>query len=129
MFSDRGTIVLAVYSAFSAAVVAGLWQQLPLAMLINLGVMLIALLLVIVAASWQISGVLGFNRADRIAILFCGSKKSLASGVPMARVLVPGPDLGMTLLPLMIFHQAQLMLCAWLATRLAKQPAKDTTHG
>jgi sodium/bile acid cotransporter 7 len=64
---------------------------------------------------------LGFNREDTIAIVFCGSKKSLAAGVPMAGVLFPGPDLGMILLPTMLFHQMQLMVCAVLARRWAQE--------
>jgi solute carrier family 10 (sodium/bile acid cotransporter), member 7 len=62
-------------------------------------------------------------REDTIAIVFCGSKKSLAAGVPMAGVLFPGPDLGMILLPTMLFHQMQLMVCAVLARRWASQVA------
>jgi sodium/bile acid cotransporter 7 len=64
---------------------------------------------------------LGFNREDRIAIVFCGSKKSLASGVPMAKVLFAGGALGAVVLPLMLFHQLQLMVCAVLAQRYAKR--------
>ena len=70
---------------------------------------------------------LGFDRADTIAIVFCGSKKSLAAGVPMAGVLFPGPDLGMILLPIMLFHQMQLMVCAVLARRWAREAAKETS--
>ena len=63
---------------------------------------------------------LGFSRADEIAIVFSGSKKSLVNGIPMANVLFAGPTLGLILLPLMIFHQIQLMACAALARRYAK---------
>jgi sodium/bile acid cotransporter 7 len=69
---------------------------------------------------------LGFNREDTIAIVFCGSKKSLAAGVPMAGVLFPGPDLGMILLPTMLFHQMQLMVCAVLARRWAQEEKTET---
>jgi sodium/bile acid cotransporter 7 len=62
---------------------------------------------------------LGFERADEIVIVFCGSKKSLASGVPMAGVLFPLAQVGMIVLPLMLFHQIQLMVCAALARRYA----------
>ena len=70
--------------------------------------------------SAQLSRRLGFSREDRIAIVFCGSKKSLASGVPMAKVLFAGGALGAVVLPLMLFHQLQLMVCAVLAQRYAK---------
>ncbi len=37
----------------------------------------------------------------------------------MARVLFAGPHVGAAILPLMIFHQIQLIICAWLARRYA----------
>ena len=64
---------------------------------------------------------LGFSREDEITIVFCGSKKSLASGVPMANVIFAGTAIGAIVLPVMLFHQIQLMVCAWLARRYAEQ--------
>jgi solute carrier family 10 (sodium/bile acid cotransporter), member 7 len=64
----------------------------------------------------------GFNKADEITIVFCGSKKSLASGIPMAKVLFAPQVVGAIVLPLMLFHQIQLMVCAVLAQRYAKRP-------
>jgi solute carrier family 10 (sodium/bile acid cotransporter), member 7 len=76
------------------------------------------------------SRVLGFNRQDEIAIVFCGSKKSLASGLPMATVLLAGQPVGLIVLPLMLFHQIQLMACAALARRYANsEPASIPTGG
>ena len=72
------------------------------------------------AARW-----LGFNTADEITIVFCGSKKSLANGIPMANVLFPAAAVGAMVLPLMIFHQVQLMVCAVLAQRYARKTAKQ----
>jgi sodium/bile acid cotransporter 7 len=66
---------------------------------------------------------LGFSTEDEVTIVFCGSKKSLASGVPMAKVLFAAHTVGVMLLPLMLFHQIQLMVCAVLAQRYAKRPA------
>ena len=45
---------------------------------------------------------LGFSREDEIAIVFCGSKKSLVTGIPMANALFAGTSLGLVVLPLMI---------------------------
>jgi sodium/bile acid cotransporter 7 len=120
--TDRGTIVLAVYSAFSAAVVAHLWDQVPPATLLALIGVCGALLAAVLLLSGAAAALLGFSRADRISIVFCGSKKSLVSGVPMARVLFAGPHVGAAILPLMIFHQLQLIVCAWLARRYAADP-------
>lgn len=117
--SDRGSILLAVYTSFSAAVVQGLWRQLPPISLVILLAVLGALLAAVLAATTWGARALGFSREDEIAIVFCGSKKSLASGVPMANVLFAGGAVGMTVLPLMIFHQMQLMACAALARRYA----------
>jgi len=118
--SDRATILIAVYSAFSAAVVNGIWHRLPVPLLLKLLAICIGLLLIALAVSYALGHLLGFRREDRIAILFCGTKKSLVQGVPMARVLFPGPDLGLILLPIMLFHQVQLMACASIARRYAK---------
>jgi sodium/bile acid cotransporter 7 len=120
--TDRGTIVLAVYSAFSAAVIAHLWDQVPLGTLAWLLVVCGLLLAAILLSARYVARLTGFSRADQISIVFCGSKKSLVSGVPMARVLFAGPHVGAAILPLMIFHQMQLIVCAWLARRYAADP-------
>ncbi len=121
--TDRGTIVLAVYSAFSAAVIAKLWDQVPPATLGSLIVVCTVLLAAILLIARTAANLLGFSRADRISVVFCGSKKSLVSGIPMARVLFAGPHVGAAILPLMIFHQLQLIVCAWLARRYAADAA------
>jgi sodium/bile acid cotransporter 7 len=96
---DKGTILLAVYGAFSAATVEGVWRRLPAADLALLAGLLLALLGLVLAAA-ALAGRLGrFPRASRAAILFCGSVKSLASGAPMARILFPGAAAGLILLP------------------------------
>lgn len=124
-YVDQGSILLVVYSAFSNAVVEGIWQQVPLPQLAGLVVaccVLLALALVITDFAGRR---LGFNTADRITILFAGSKKSLATGVPMAQVLFSGGTIGVLILPLMLFHQIQLMVCAVLAQRYADR-TEDT---
>lgn len=119
---DQGSILLVVFGAFSHAVVEGIWQQVPLVQLAGLVVaccLLLALVLFIVAFLARRAG---FNTEDRITILFAGSKKSLATGVPMAQVLFAGGAIGALILPLMLFHQTQLMVCAVLAERYARRP-------
>jgi solute carrier family 10 (sodium/bile acid cotransporter), member 7 len=122
-FTDQGTILLVVYTAFSAAVVEGLWRNTPVsALLSTLAVCALLLALAMTTIRW-IARRLGFRREDEIAIVFCGSKKSMASGIPMARILFAGQlgGLGALVLPLMIFHQLQLMVCAVVARRYAAQ--------
>jgi sodium/bile acid cotransporter 7 len=116
-YTDRSTIILAVYSAFSAAVVQGIWRQVPLPSLLLLLMVCAVLLTAVLLLSRVIAQQLGFDTEDEISIVFCGSKKSLVSGVPMARVLFPASAVGAAVLPVMIFHQMQLMVCAWLARR------------
>ncbi|MRW89434.1 bile acid:sodium symporter [Duganella sp. FT80W] len=120
---DQGSILLVVYTAFSEAVGEGLWHQVSWGTLAGLMLINVLLLALVMGISAQAARRLGFNREDRIAIVFCGSKKSLASGVPMAKVLFAGGALGAVVLPLMLFHQLQLMVCAVLAQRYAKDPS------
>ena len=121
---DRGSILLVVYTAFSAAVVEGLWHRLSASDLIVVTLLDAAVLFFALFATTIGARRLGFNRADEIAIVFCGSKKSLASGVPMAGVLFPAATVGPMIVPLMIFHQMQLMVCAVLARRYAEGERK-----
>jgi sodium/bile acid cotransporter 7 len=114
---DQSSILLVVYVAFSEAVVQGLWRQVPLSMLLSLLLISIVMLAVMMSLAVYASGRFGFSKEDEITIVFCGSKKSLASGVPMAKVLFASHTLGVVLLPLMIFHQLQLMVCAVMAQR------------
>lgn len=119
---DQGSILLVVYTAFSESVNEGLWHKLSLSALVTLGVVCCAMLAVaLLLAAWT-SRRLGFSKEDEITIVFCGSKKSLASGVPMAKVLFAPSALGMVILPVMLFHQIQLMVCAILAARWARRP-------
>jgi sodium/bile acid cotransporter 7 len=118
---DRGSILLVVYTAFSSAVVEGVWSQIGALDLGRLLVLCSGLLAAVLIATWLTARTLGFAREDEIAIVFCGSKKSLASGVPMASVLFPAATAGLALLPLMLFHQIQLMACAVIAQRYANR--------
>ena len=116
---DQSSIFLVVYVAFSEAVVEGLWHQVPMTMLFSLVLISAIILALVMGLTVFVSRRLGFSKEDEIALLFCGSKKSLASGVPMAKVLFASHALGGVLLPLMIFHQLQLMVCAVIARRYA----------
>jgi solute carrier family 10 (sodium/bile acid cotransporter), member 7 len=117
---DRGSVLLVVYTVFSGATLSGIWHQLafgPLLAVFAVSAALLALMLAITALAARI---LGFSREDEIAIMFCGSKKSLVTGIPMANVLFAGQALGLIVLPLMVFHQIQLMACAALARHYAR---------
>ena len=118
---DRGSILLVVYTAFSSAVVEGVWSRIGALDLVRLLILCGAILAVALAATYFTARACGFSTPDEIAVVFCGSKKSLASGVPMAGVLFPAATAGLALLPLMLFHQIQLMACAVIAQAYAKR--------
>jgi solute carrier family 10 (sodium/bile acid cotransporter), member 7 len=110
--TDRGSILLIV---FSAAVLSGIWQSLPPATLAVLGLVMAGMLASVLATIVSTGRALGFDRADEVALLFCGSQKSLVSGVPIANALASGAVLGPLLLPIMLYHPMQLLVCTWLA--------------
>jgi sodium/bile acid cotransporter 7 len=120
-YVDQGSILLVVYAAFSEAVGQGLWHQLTPATFFNLGVVSCVLLGLVMVIMVFVSRRLGFSKEDQIAIVFCGSKKSMASGVPMAKVLFASSSFGMLIVPMMLFHQIQLMVCAMLAQHYAQR--------
>lgn len=121
-FVDQGAVLLVVYTAFSAAVAGGLWAMLPLSSLAGLLLVCAVILAAALVGTTVLARRLGFSKEDEITIVFCGSKKSLMSGVPMAKVLFASQAAGMVVLPLMVFHQMQLMVCAVLAQRYARRP-------
>ena len=118
---DQGAIALAVYVAFSAAVVAGIWSQLPPTDFAWLGLMLAIMLGVAFAGSWWVGGRMHLAHADRTALLFSSAHKSIAVGAPLAALLFPAAQAGMILLPVLLYHLAQLMLSAWIAPALARR--------
>jgi sodium/bile acid cotransporter 7 len=124
--TDRLSVIFIVFVSFSGATVEGLWH------LLDLTQFLIILLccMVILALALTITAVLGkllnFKIEDRISIIFCGSKKSLMAGVPMAGIIFSPSIAGLIILPLMIFHQLQLLVCAQIARKFAsRKPEED----
>lgn len=117
MIVDRGSILLIVYAAFSAGVVNEIWSRLSPASLAITVALCFAMFAVAVAVALGAGRLIGLGRADLYAVLYCGSTKSLATGLPMAGILFPGPDLPLIVLPLMIYHLMQLVLCALISQR------------
>jgi len=124
---DRGSILMIVFSAFSAGVVAGVWQQVggtSLVLMVGADLVLLAAIILVGTLAARSAGL---SYADRMVVLFCGSTKSLATGVPIANILFAGHSISLVVLPLMLFHQLQLFVCAIIAqrqaSRLSLQPA------
>ena len=120
-FFERGSIVLVVFLAFSEGAEAEIWSTLSIWSVLALVVVCVALFAMAVGWTWGVGTLLRFSRADRIAVLFCGSNKSLASGLPIASVLFSGGTLALLVLPLMIYHQFQVIAGAFIANRLARR--------
>ena len=115
---DQSVIWLIVYSAFSESVVNGLWQKLPVQAIVFTVLLCIALLALFMVMARFLVRRLGFSLEDEAAVVFCGSKKSLASGLPMAKVLFSGhPGFGMIVLPIMCYNQTQIILGAIMARK------------
>ncbi|MGB3303051.1 MAG: bile acid:sodium symporter family protein [Gordonia sp. (in: high G+C Gram-positive bacteria)] len=124
-YVDRSSIVVVVYVAFSAGVVSGMWSIVSAWDVVLVGVISTAVVIGMLALTQWVPQRWGFNRADVIAIQFCGSKKSLATGLPLASVMFAASTVGFIVLPLMIFHQIQLILCSMLASRYEKRAIAD----
>ncbi|OJT00391.1 bile acid:sodium symporter family protein [Marinobacter nauticus] len=115
---DQCVIWIIVYSAFSHSVVSGLWQNLPLQAVVLTILLCFGLLGLFMLVAMMMVRKLGFSLEDEAAVVFCGSKKSLASGLPMAKVLFSGhPGFGMIVLPIMCYNQIQVIVGAILAQK------------
>ncbi|PSU33915.1 bile acid:sodium symporter [Photobacterium lutimaris] len=123
---DKWVILLIVFNAFSDSVKDGIWSDFALSTLAMTLLFTTLILLLVVHSMQWIARKAGFNREDEIAAVFCGTKKTLAAGVPMAKVIFgANPMLGMMLLPIMFYHQIQIFYCAILANRYAKESEQE----
>jgi sodium/bile acid cotransporter 7 len=122
---DRVTILLLVYTSFCDSVKAGVWSSSgPGPVLFSL-LASAALLFSMLKAVGLACDALGFSREDRIATVFCASKKSLAVGVPMAQLMFGAhPGIALILLPIMVYHPLQLIVCGFLASRWAEREVR-----
>ena len=117
---DRGVIILIVYSAFCESTASGLWWSYSPWVIAQIAVIAGALLALILWLTTRLSRAWGFSLADEVTTVFCGSKKSLANGAPIAKILFAGdPAMGMIMLPIILYHQLQLIVCSMLARRYA----------
>ncbi len=121
---DRGSILLVVYTAFSMGMVEGIWVSVDVWQLVTVAVVATVLLAVVLVFTSVAGRLSRLDRGDKIVLLFCGSKKSLASGLPMALVLFPSATVGLSMLPLML-HQIQLVVCSVIASRLGRQQVEE----
>ena len=117
---DKGVIVLLVWSAFSDSVADGLWTRHGPLLLAEAVLGAALFLFPMLWFTRRVARALGFSVEDEIVAVFCGSKKTLASGMPMAKLLFGGSAaMGVLVLPIMLYHQLQLFVCAVMARRYA----------
>ena len=126
---DQRSVLLVVYVAFSTGVTQGLWTVVPPVQLLTVVGVSVVLLAVVMALFASVAAASKLPRADRIVLFFCGSKKSQVSGLPMAFLLFPAAEVGVMVLPLMIFHLIQLLVCAVIANRLGTNSAEQEHEG
>jgi sodium/bile acid cotransporter 7 len=120
---DRAVIILIVYAAFCNSAQAGLWSSSDLGTVALVTVLALLMLAIVLFAISRASHALNLTREDEIAATFCGATKSLVNGAPIARIVFgAGPELGMIMLPLLLYHPAQLIVCSILAKRFAAAP-------
>jgi sodium/bile acid cotransporter 7 len=126
---DRGSILLVVYTAFSVGMAEHVWSVVTGWRIAAVAAVCTALLAVVLVLTTVMGRVFRLDRGDAIVLLFCGSKKSLASGLPMALVLFATASVGLIVLPLMLFHLIQLLVCAWIASRLSRGTSTSISSG
>ena len=119
--ADRAIILAIVYGAFSNSVSAGVWSRHEPLLVVEIAGLAIALFALVYAITALLARLARMPRGERIAVQFCGSKKSLATGVPLAPVIFAGrPDVGLIILPIMLFHFFQLLIVSVIAARLGR---------
>ncbi|PMM19374.1 bile acid:sodium symporter family protein [Vibrio breoganii] len=123
---DKYVILLIVYNAFCDSVANGIWHTFSIAMLATTIAVCVAVLMVMIHFFQWGARKSAFGHEDEVAAVFCGTKKTLAAGVPMAAVIFGSdPSLGMILLPIMLYHPIQIFYCAVMANRYAKSAEQD----
>jgi sodium/bile acid cotransporter 7 len=124
--TDKASVLFIIYVSFSQGASSGLWDSISLPLFLKLTLACGILLALALAVTGMLGRRLGFDRGDRVALLFCGSKKTLMAGVPMANIIFPAAIASIIILPLMIFHQIQLMVCAQMAHTMGSQDTDES---
>ena len=127
--ADRATILVLVYTSFCDSFTQGVWANNALLMLVGVGLGSALILAAAIGVTTWSARALGFSAEDRITAIFCGSKKTLASGVPMAKLIFGAhPAIGLILLPIMVYHSLQLLVCGVFAERWSKRPTEPSNR-
>lgn len=125
---ERTALALVVYAAFTT----GIEAQPARSSVLTLFVVLLcctALLTAMLGLTTSIGAALKLARDERIVLVFCGTQKSMATGLPLALVLFPGPQIGLTLLPLVVYYQLQIVVGSRKAARYARHRTAVDNNG
>lgn len=129
MIVDRGSILLIVYKAFSSGTTSGLWSAIPLTSLAMLFVVILIFLVLTMAVMVFGGRLFKLDYPDRAVLFYCGSTKSLASGLPIASALFAADRVGAIVLPIMIYHMSQLLVCAYVSQKSGRAQLRADRAG
>lgn len=119
---DKTTILLIIYSSFSNSFTSDLIKTVEIEDLLKISGIVLLLFFIVFFGLDYFSRFLGLNTEDKIAVQFCGTKKSLVHGSVMVKVIFGNSaSSGLLLLPIMLYHSAQLILVAWFAEKYRKR--------
>jgi len=119
---DRGIILAIVYGSFCDSIIAGVWSKQDNLVIAEMVLVSLVLFFIVYGIIQLVCRLLGFNQEDTITAIFCGSKKSLATGVPLSKVMFgAGPHLGLIIAPIMLFHFLQLVIVSMIASKYAQK--------
>ena len=125
-WTDQSSIVLIVYGAFCESAGAGVWTRDAVVPVLLTFLVSAAFLVTVGGAIAGLTRVARLGRKDAIAAYFCGTQKSLANGLPIAHTVFAGsPSMGLIVMPLLVYHQVQLAIGAYLARRFAEGTGND----
>ncbi|MCX5493874.1 bile acid:sodium symporter [Kaistia dalseonensis] len=124
--ADRAIILAIVYNSFSDSIVEGVWHGHDAILIAEIVFGVVALFFIVYGLMLIPCRLMGFDRADTVACVFCASKKSLATGVPLAKLMFgASPALGLIIAPIMLYHFCQLVIVSVIANRQAKLAALE----
>ena len=123
-YFDQSIILLIVYTAFCESFAKKMFEGYSWEFLLLLGAGMVAMFYTVYGIVYVLSRLLHFTREDKITAQFCGSKKSLVHGTVMSKVLFPhNPNMGIILLPIMMYHALQLITVSIIAQWFRRKSA------
>ncbi|MEN8743496.1 MAG: bile acid:sodium symporter [Lentimonas sp.] len=115
-------ILFIVHAAFAQSVESNALSQYALGDFMGISIFTVILLLLVNALVWWSCRFFKYSRAQGIAAFYCASQKSLATGLPLAvMILAATPTLGdsaLLVIPMILYHPLQLVLAGIVNSQL-----------